>query len=255
MLDIDSFSSFKHRNSGEALSSLCQLAGKLTIFTRTESDHVGTLLEFDAEGRIISQTSKARPVGTTVTVEKLFQPLPVRLKDFHKNIKKHYTKLLRILQGYALIGTKVKLMCVNAVGKGPTQRALATQLNGELIDKISNVFGTKFSKTLIPVHISFGELGKVVGYVSKAGEGVGRADSDRQFFYVNERPVNLSKFVRGLNEVWRTYEMKHKPACVLNFTLPSGIVDVNVTPDKRETFIVNVRGSHKLPIDRHTNIL
>lgn len=34
---------------------------------------------------------------------------------------------------------------------------------------------------------------EIWGMVSKAGEGVGRADNDRQFFYVNDRPVDLPK--------------------------------------------------------------
>lgn len=35
--------------------------------------------------------------------------------------------------------------------------------------------------------------------------------------------------------------MKQKPACVLNFVLPLSEYDVNVTPDKRETFLKHVR--------------
>lgn len=71
----------------------------------------------------------------------------------------------------------------------------------------------------------------VTGFVSKAGVGVGRHDNDRQFLYVNGRPVEMKKFTKSLNEVWRQYEMKQKPACVLNFHLPDGTVDVNVTPE------------------------
>jgi DNA mismatch repair protein PMS2 len=99
---------------------------------------------------------------------------------------------------------------------------------------------------------------KVVGYVSKAGEGVGRSDNDRQFLFINGRPADLPGVVRALNECWRQvdqlikpfrcccsihsyasfvcvclschlvrsivpkYEMKHKPAAILNFTLPHG---------------------------------
>lgn len=37
---------------------------------------------------------------------------------------------------------------------------------------------------------------------------------------------------RVVNEVWRQYEMKHKPACFLNLILPPGDFDVNLTPDK-----------------------
>ncbi|CAM9418872.1 unnamed protein product [Hapterophycus canaliculatus] len=73
--------------------------------------------------------------------------------------------------------------------------------------------------------------------VSKAGEGVGRADNDRQFLYLNGRPVDLPKFTRAISEVWRTYEMKQKPAFILDLRLPPGTFDVNVTPDKREIFM------------------
>lgn len=87
---------------------------------------------------------------------------------------------------------------------------------------------------------------QVVGYVSKVGAGTGRSDNDRQFFFINGRPFDLPKVAKALNEVWRQYEMKQKPACVLNFLLPLGEYDVNVTPDKRETFIKHVRASPRL---------
>jgi hypothetical protein len=39
---------------------------------------------------------------------------------------------------------------------------------------------------------------------------------------------------RAVNEVWRTYEMKHKPAVFLDLRVPPGSFDVNLSPDKRE---------------------
>lgn len=41
---------------------------------------------------------------------------------------------------------------------------------------------------------------KIWGMVSKAGEGVGRADNDRQFLYLNGRPVDLPKVSECLME-------------------------------------------------------
>lgn len=38
---------------------------------------------------------------------------------------------------------------------------------------------------------------KIWGMVSKAGAGVGRADNDRQFLYLNGRPVDLPKVNEG----------------------------------------------------------
>eukprot|EP00644_Phytophthora_capsici_P014773 jgi/Phyca11/573426/estExt2_Genewise1.C_PHYCAscaffold_530200 len=240
--DIESVASFGFR--GEALSSICELAKSFTVCTRTEHETVGALLEYDSSGLLVKQTKKARPVGTTVSVEELFKPLAVRYKDFHRNIKKHYAKLLKVLQAYAVSCANVKICVFNITGKNASRHVvLATQAHQTMGENIANVFGTKFFRTLL--RSSFVDTGddlssqerKVEGFVSKVGAGVGRSDNDRQFFFINGRPFDLPKMAKTLNEVWRQYEMKQKPACVLNFHLPLGDYDVNVTPDKRETFV------------------
>lgn len=78
---------------------------------------------------------------------------------------------------------------------------------------------------------------KVKGLVSKVGVGVGRSDNDRQFVFCNGRPVDMPKMVRALNEVWRRYEMKQKPAFIIDLKVSMGSFDVNLTPDKREVLI------------------
>ena len=75
-------------------------------------------------------------------------------------------------------------------------------------------------------------------FVSKVGHGIARGNNSRQFIFVNARPVDLPEFTKALNSTWRLFEMKHKSACVLNIELPHGSYDVNVTPDKRTTFLV-----------------
>ncbi|OQS04853.1 mismatch repair endonuclease PMS2, partial [Thraustotheca clavata] len=237
--DLESVASFGFR--GEALSSMCQLATTFTVHTRTEEDPLGVVLGFDPSGVLVTSTLKARPVGTTVIVENLFKPLPVRHKDFVKNIKRHYGKLLKILQAYAIITANVQLSCINFAGKNNVRQAvLSTQKNSSMNDNIANIYGTKFLKTLLPVQKSVclgGDVATIVGFVSKVGEGVGRSDNDRQFFYVNGRPVDLPNATKAVNEIWRQFEMKNKPACFLDIKLPSGCFDVNVTPDKREVFV------------------
>lgn len=99
-----------------------------------------------------------------------------------------------------------------------------TQYTNRLEDNITNVFGAKFLSTLMPIDVHLveevdtGEQGrldedtsargqgnkstsrddkkverKIWGMVSRAGAGVGRADNDRQFVYLNGRPVDLPK--------------------------------------------------------------
>lgn len=92
--DLHSLTTFGFR--GEALSSLCAL-GKLSIETRTKKEPVGTHLDFDHSGSISAERKTARQVGTTVIVEKLFSPLPVRSKEFSRNIRREYGKLVSLL--------------------------------------------------------------------------------------------------------------------------------------------------------------
>lgn len=81
---------------GEALSSLCAL-GNLNVETKTNSDMVGTHLTYDHSGVLVDEKKIARQVGTTVTVKKLFSNLPVRSKEFSRNIRKEYGKLVSLL--------------------------------------------------------------------------------------------------------------------------------------------------------------
>ena len=136
-------------------------------------------------------------------------------------------------------------------------------------DNLRGVFGSKFSNSLIKFNlkIDFNQTEEsangdakdssiaseasliqssvtspsyeVFGFISKVGEGVGRNDNDRQFIFVNNRPVDLAKVTKVLNECWRRYEMKQKPAFVLNIIVPPGHLDVNLSPDKREVVILH----------------
>jgi len=81
-------------------------------------------------------------------------------------------------------------------------------------------------------------------WVSKPGGGIGRSTSERQFVFINQRPVDMPKVTRLFNEVWRQYEMKQKPAFVLNFVLPPASYDINIAPNKREVFLVDEARLH-----------
>lgn len=79
----------------------------------------------------------------------------------------------------------------------------------------------------------------VKGFISRVGVGVGRSDNDRQFVFCNGRPVDMPKIVKAFNEVWRRYEMKQKPAFILDLKVSAGSFDVNLAPDKREVIVQN----------------
>jgi DNA mismatch repair ATPase MutL len=144
--DLTSLTSYGFR--GEALSSLCALCEKLTVVTRAEGEEVGSRVEFDPQGALVSTTPCARAQGTTVAVKGLFKPLPVRHKvntnkglvlcdqrgliaydslclhladstscqEFCRHLKREYHKALSLVQSYALINTRVRILVTHQPG-------------------------------------------------------------------------------------------------------------------------------------------
>ncbi|XP_021776342.1 LOW QUALITY PROTEIN: DNA mismatch repair protein PMS1-like, partial [Chenopodium quinoa] len=231
--DLQSLTTFGFR--GEALSSLCAL-GRLTVETRTKNESVAAHLTFDNTGQLVAEHKTARKVGTTVTVKKLFSNLPVRSKEFSRNIRKEYGKLVSLLNAYAIIAKGVRFVCTNMSGKSARSVVLKTQGSGSLKDNIITLFGMSTFTCLEPLSISLPGNCTVEGFVSKSGYGSGRNMGDRQFFYVNGRPVDMPKVGKLVNELYRGANSRQYPIVVLNFIVPIMAYDVNVTPDKRKIF-------------------
>ncbi|CAM9754240.1 unnamed protein product, partial [Choristocarpus tenellus] len=205
--DLARVTSFGFR--GEALSSLCELTADFFVTTRTADQTVGVKLAYGRDGKLLNKSTAPRQVGTTVSIAKLFEPLPVRRGEFKRNIKKQFNKLLRAMQAYALISLGIRITVTNVKSKGGKQTLIGTQYNNKLGDNVTNVFGAKFLSTLVAVEVCINKdsgedvmldqesgsdgVRSIWGMVSKAGEGVGRSDNDRQFLYLNGRPVDLPK--------------------------------------------------------------
>ena len=94
--DLDDVSTFGFR--GEALSSLCALTDGMSVTTRHSSQAVGTKIHFDNNGAICRQESAPRKIGTDVKVTSIFSTMPVRLKEFERNLKREFAKMIKILQ-------------------------------------------------------------------------------------------------------------------------------------------------------------
>ncbi|KAE8671299.1 DNA mismatch repair protein PMS1 [Hibiscus syriacus] len=231
--DLESLTTFGFR--GEALSSLCSL-GILTIETRTKNEPVATHLTFDHSGVLIAEKKIARQIGTTVTVKKLFSNLPVRNKEFHRNIRKEYGKLISLLTAYALTAKGVRLVCSNTSGKNSKSVVLKTQGSCSLKDNIIQVLGVNTFSGLKPVSIGISDSCNIEGFISKSGQGCGRNLGDRQYFFVNGRPVDMPKVSKLVNEFYKGANSKQYPIAVMNFIIPTRECDVNVTPDKRKVF-------------------
>nr|XP_019572025.1 PREDICTED: mismatch repair endonuclease PMS2 isoform X1 [Rhinolophus sinicus] len=238
---------------GEALSSLCALSD-VTISTCHSSAKVGTRLVFDHNGKIVQKSPCPRPRGTTVSVHQLFYRLPVRHKEFQRNIKKEYAKMVQVFHAYCIISVGIRVSCTNQVGQGKRQLVVGTSGSSSIKENIGSVFGQKQLQSLIPfvqlppsdsVCEEFGlscsdslhNLFRISGFISHCTHGVGRSSTDRQFFFINRRPCDPAKVSRLVNEVYHMYNRHQYPFVVLNISVDSECVDINVTPDKRQILL------------------
>lgn len=238
---------------GEALSSLCALSD-LSVVTCHESSQVGTKLVFDHKGHLVQRSPHPRQQGSTVSLQQLFYTLPVRHKEFQRNIKKEYAKMLHVLQSYCIISTGVRITCSNQNGQAKRSTVLSTSGSQSMRDNIGAIFGPKQLQSLLPfqqvsptenIVEEYGlkdadlpkQLFSITGFVSQGDHGVGRSATDRQFFFINNRPCDPLKVTKLVNEVYHMYNRHQYPFVALNIAVASECVDVNVTPDKRQIFL------------------
>ncbi|XP_036027701.1 mismatch repair endonuclease PMS2 isoform X1 [Onychomys torridus] len=249
--DLTQVESFGFR--GEALSSLCALSD-VAISTCHVSASIGTRLVLDHNGKITQKTPYPRPKGTTVSVQHLFYTLPVRHKEFQRNIKKEYAKMVQVLQAYCVISTGIRVSCTNQLGQGKRQPVVCTSGSSSMKENIGSVFGQKQLQSLIPfvqlppsdsVCEEYGLSGSktphhlfhISGFISHCTHGTGRSSTDRQFFFINQRPCDPAKVSKLVNEVYHMYNRHQYPCVVLNISVDSECVDINVTPDKRQILL------------------
>lgn len=248
--DLTTLRTFGFR--GEALSSLCALS-HFTVTTCLESDvPKGTKLEFETSGKLKGTSVVATQKGTTVSIENLFQNLPVRRRELERNIKREWGKVISLLNQYACVQTGVKFTVSQLPNKGKRIVLFSTKGNKATRDNIINVFGAKTMSALVALDLKLeleptsgpGQLWNrqedgatndilIKGFVSKPVHGEGRQTPDRQMFYVNSRPCGLPQFAKVFNEVYRSFNSSQSPFIFADIQLDTHLYDVNVSPDKR----------------------
>ncbi|CAK9818552.1 Mismatch repair endonuclease PMS2 [Anthophora plagiata] len=251
--DLTEVSTFGFR--GEALSSLSSLAN-LSIVTRHAMSEHGFKLEFDHNGILQKKEPCAREVGTTVHVKNIFKYLPVRAKEFERNLKKEYARAIQVLYSYCLVSTNTKITCSNSVSGKVPNVVVNTASSSNILNNINTVFGKKSLNGLVklellpPDEATLHEYNlpknTVVDfewdcYISSCDHDVGRSTSDRQFFYVNGRPCDLTSVSKLINHIYHRYNNKQYPFVYLNLMLDKQSTDINVTPNKRVIFCIQER--------------
>lgn len=252
---------------GEALNSLCFISD-LLIYTCTDDESgLGYELVYDHNGVLVKKEHISHSKGTTIKVRKIFKNLPVRHKIFTKNYKKQYNKVIKLIQDYCIINYQVNLKVWNINESGTKKLIMSNHGQKEdgkedvallnlkkLLKNAGNIFGGQsklkgvgnlYFDFEMPERKSFikennFEGGRVIceGLISKTAFGFGRSQrADNQFIYVNKRPIDYPKLQNLVNEEYRKFNNLQYPFFIINLKMPTTMLDLNITPNKRTIFV------------------
>jgi len=214
---------------GEALASIAAVA-HVTLKTRASFDETGTLLRISGgDKKELSEIGAAE--GTSITVENLFYNVPARLK-FMKSPRSEAAYISDYVSRMLMAHPEIAFKLVQN-GKTVFQSAG----NGNLQDAVYCVYGADVFPHLREVHYDDGYV-RLSGFIGT--EQVSRNNRNAQSFYINARYIKSQKLSYALQ---RAYDMRimtgRFPFAVLNITISSSEIDVNVHPNKLDVRFKN----------------
>lgn len=210
---------------GEALASIASVA-ELTLTSRV----AGADRAYAVSPHI---DTEARPAagapGTRVEVRELFARIPARRKFLRapptefKHIRRAFSQLAlsRFDVGFILRHGAVESAGLNACAEADARK-----------QRVAHILGREFDDHAVPVDESAAGM-RLTGWI--ATPGFSRGQADRQYSFVNGRPIRDKVFNHAVRLAYRDllHNQRH-PAYVLYLTLDPRQVDVNAHPAKAE---------------------
>jgi len=236
--DLESISSLGFR--GEALPSIAAVA-QLDIVTCTRDASSGNHLSLN-EGVVVDRGQQGRSSGMTVTVRNLLRNVPARLK-FLKSTATENSHIANVISQYALAYPEVWF---NLSIDG--RQVLRTPGSGHLIDSLIEVYGPEIAQNMLELGNSDGvresnRSDSPLLVTGMAGSpAVGRSSRNYLSFFVNRRWINSRLLAWAVEEAYHGLLMQGKhPVAVVNLSLPTSEVDINIHPTKTEVKFQNER--------------
>ncbi|MGZ3606352.1 MAG: DNA mismatch repair endonuclease MutL [Syntrophales bacterium] len=224
---------------GEALPSIGAIS-RVEMVTRKESSLSGTRVIVEA-GRLESVTDTGCPMGTSVWVSHIFDPVPVR-KKFLKTEATEQGYCMDVITRMALSHPEVRIR-VLVHGR----EILNIPATGDISERVSLVLGTDFMDHMLPVKGVRGSM-TVLGFASKPD--FTRSSAKQLYYFVNKRFIRDYLLNHAVMTAYRRLiEAKKYPAAVLFVDLPPGDVDVNVHPAKMEVRFRNPREIYDIIVE------
>ncbi len=212
---------------GEALPSIAAVS-KFSLTTRLhDNSPLATYVE--VAGGITTDIREAGGnVGTTIIVKDLFFNTPAR-KKFLKTASTEGSHINDILIKLALSYPGIAFKLINN-----NRLVLSTPGNNQLEDTLTSLYGQKIAPDILPItyentidHIA------ITGYLGKPT--LLKSNRQWQTIIVNGRVINSRSIAKALDNAYHSLLPKSGyPLAVLNITVVTDTIDVNVHPQKSE---------------------
>src|SRR5690625_1948706 len=208
---------------GEALASIASVS-KLTMKT-SKGDKASTIINLEA-GKLLNKGKGDARKGTDITVSQLFYNTPARLK-YMKSIHTELGHITDLINRYALAHPSIRFEVTH-----DGSVIFTTNGNGNLLQVIRQIYGLKVAKNMVDVSKTTNHF-HVEGIIAKPE--MTRANRNFMTIIVNGRYVKSIALNYAIIRSYHTLLPRHRfPIVVLNITLDSILIDVNVHPTKLE---------------------
>ncbi|MBQ9764158.1 MAG: DNA mismatch repair endonuclease MutL [Phascolarctobacterium sp.] len=209
---------------GEALPSIASVSN-FTMLTRPESEEFATSIRIDG-GENMECSSAGGNAGTTIIVENLFFNVPARRK-FLKTVATEGRYISELLTKLALSRPDVRFKLVNN-----DKEVLSTPGDGDLTSTIRSLYGKNVAEELLTVDFKDEKI-KITGFIGKPT--LLKGTRQWQTLFVNGRMIGNKMIAKAIDHAYQSQIPKSGfPFVVLNITVDTASIDVNVHPQKSE---------------------
>lgn len=207
---------------GEALSSIAAIS-RLTIASRTSENPAGTCVIIK-DGTLEKIAPIGMPPGTVVTVDYLFHNLPAR-KKFLTSPRTEFRKIIDITTGYAFSYPHIHFILIHN-----KKTVLDLPKSLDPLHRIEKLLGKEIFSSFIPVSYSDSYV-SISGFLAKPI--ITTRTPNKQFLFINNRLVSDKRVSLAVKSAYGSLLPNNVyPVCLLYFSLPYEMVDVNVHPRK-----------------------
>jgi DNA mismatch repair protein MutL len=249
---------------GEALSSMAEMSGTLSITTRVEGEPVAVKLKYSRDGELVkyvlaslwktatdtplSTARESHPVGTTVKVTQFFEYVPVRKQTATKDSSKCLAKLRRLLQAYALARPTIRFRLHILKAKNNKHDFIyAPNVSSNMEDAVFKVISKDCALECGWTALASDGF-EIRAFLPKSTANPSKIANHGAFISIDSRPVSNSRgtmkrimvaFKERLRKSNPTLVTVKDPFFSMNIICPPDSYDPNIEPAKDDVMFDN----------------